>query len=294
MLIWEHLQDHALAKEFGRVRHCCPSCPHCYCGMFVYACITTIRRKGRKKKTGFYRKFCCFYSAYLVPLVFRSLELSSAVVAAHTTSFLITGPRCCIGGIVFFGPPQLRRNFPVSAAIADEPTHFRQRAGENPTNLLVKRQVKSVQEKEETQTGSEACSCTAVQIQAYLRPGRGCRKDCLQIARRKSAKQCRARPCSRRRAPECRHWRRSSVQDGFDGPSRRGDVEMTRVSYGGNGPDSAAAVTARAPQAKRSLLANHSFCILCLPSIRVLQKNLHFFKRPLLFYQGLPSVPMNS
>ena len=57
----------------------------------------------------------------------------------------------------------------------------------------------------------------------------------------------RGRARGRRRSRNVAIERRSSVQDGFDGPSRRGDVEMTsRVSYGGNGPDSAAAVTARA------------------------------------------------
>ena len=133
--IWEHfLQDHALAKErFGQGPGTVVLLARtATAGWFVYACITTIRRKGRKKRPA-YRKFCCFYSAYLVSLLssWSPRALFRCCGGTLRRSFLITGPRCCIGGIVFLRVPSQLRRSPSSAAIAGR-ANFRQQGWREP------------------------------------------------------------------------------------------------------------------------------------------------------------------
>ena len=117
---WEHfVQDQALAKVRygsgpGMVVLLARSATAVW---FGYACITTIRRKGNYKKTGFYRKFCSFYLLYLFLLpIFVVASSSISIIWRYTAIITFDHASQFAASAVLtmiWIPSQIHKNFPV-------------------------------------------------------------------------------------------------------------------------------------------------------------------------------------
>ena len=272
---WEHfVQDTALTKvRYGQGPGTITMVARvCTAAWFDYACITTIRRRGRRKKAGFYRKFCCFYSVYLFALplfVLASSEITimwrhtATVIFDHASQFVATAVLS-----VLWVPSQLRRNFPVLGSdrwVTTSGVAWRSagRGGDHNSSTADNQvKVKSAQEKEEERQRAVKIAKTLlfkfkrirdqaedVEKIVYRLQGRNTQRTVGGGENWRREHSGVRRRVKNRSAIE----RRSSVPDFVSSDSSSfgggggGDVEMTSsVSYGGGGADRASAVAARA------------------------------------------------